>query len=206
MMKFPVGERVDCWHNDNEMSSYLLILLAAAYFCGSIPFGKLIGRWRGIDIQRRGSGNIGFANVRRVLGLRAGLLTLTGDVMKGLLPTVLAQLWFGEAAAFWTGLLAIAGHVFPVWLKFRGGKGIATGLGMVIALQPVAAVVGVAVYGCGLVLKKSSGMSSIIGVGCLVLTGCVLMPHLWWQYASMLVIALWTLRKNIAGTVPNYDV
>lgn len=189
----------------SDMHLLLAGLLTMAYLAGSIPFGKIVGWVYKIDIQKRGSGNIGFANVRRVLGWRAGVITLAADILKGLIPVLVARHIFGENAAFVAGVCAVIGHVYPVWLRFHGGKGIATGLGMVLVLQPVAALVGVAVYIAGCALLKNSGRSSILGVGCLVITATLIRPGLWWQYVVMLCIALWTLRKNIAGTVPNYD-
>lgn len=186
------------------MNTVLLIFFA--YLCGSVPFGKLIGRAHGIDIQRRGSGNIGFANVRRVLGWRAGLLTLAGDIAKGALPAYLAVLTVSRVAAFWVGLSAIAGHLFPVWLRFRGGKGIATGLGMLCVLQPVPAAIGAGVYIAGCLIFRNSAVSSLAGVLCLAIAGSALAPANWWRFALLLCIALWTLRKNLAGTVPNYDI
>lgn len=181
-------------------------LLVLAYFCGSVPFGKLIGYLYGVDIQRRGSGNIGFANVRRILGWRAGLLTLLGDILKGALPVYLALQLLGTSDAYWVGIVAIAGHLFPVWLHFHGGKGIATGLGMLAVLYPLPAAIGLAVYLLGGLALHNSARSSLAGVCCLVMSGCLLFPTHWWQFVLLLVIACWTLRKNIVGTVPNYDI
>ncbi|MEC9372451.1 MAG: glycerol-3-phosphate acyltransferase, partial [Planctomycetota bacterium] len=122
-------------------------LMVGAYFAGSIPFALLISKSRGVDIRKHGSGNVGATNVMRVLGKRAGITCFALDVLKGAAPVVIAGfatgviredaiaareawLWLGVAAA------AILGHVFPVWLKFRGGKGVATGLGALAAVWP----------------------------------------------------------------------
>lgn len=177
-----------------------------AYLCGSIPFGKLVGRAYGIDIQRRGSGNIGFANVLRVLGWRAGVATLLGDVVKGLVPTYLAYISLDRSVAFWIGLAAIAGHLFPVWLKFKGGKGIATGLGVVIVLQPLAAAIGLGIYGLTFATTRNSALGSLVGTVCIVVAGSLLRPSDWWRFGILLLIALWTHRKNIIGKLPNYDI
>lgn len=182
----------------------LLLLVLASYSAGSIPFGKLVGIRLGVDIQKHGSGNIGFANVRRILGWRAGLLTLAGDIIKGYFPTIVAMYLYGEAIAFWVGLAAIVGHIFPVWLKFRGGKGIATGLGTVAALEPLAALFGAIIYiAAGIAFKKSS-VASLIGLGAAVVIGIYLNQAFWWHYLVFICIACWTLRHNIAGKVPNY--
>lgn len=180
-------------------------LMILGYFCGSVPFGKLIAAARGVDIQKRGSGNIGFANVQRVLGWRAGLLTLAGDILKGLLPTLAALRLTSAGFAFWVGVAAIVGHVFPLWLRFRGGKGVATGLGLVIVLQPVAAAAGAIIYVFGRAILRSSALGSLAGIAGVLVVGCLIVPGDWWHYALLLAIALWTLRHNILGTLPAYD-
>jgi len=123
------------------------LLLALAYLAGSIPFGLFIARTlTGKDVRSVGSGNIGATNVARAAGKGAAAATLILDALKGLAPVLLARLVqdprpFRSAAglAAACGVLAVVGHCFPVWLRFRGGKGVATGLGVGLALAPVAA-------------------------------------------------------------------
>ncbi|MCI0574380.1 MAG: glycerol-3-phosphate acyltransferase, partial [Myxococcaceae bacterium] len=125
------------------------LLLVAGYLCGSVPFGVLVARWlRGVDVRQRGSGNIGATNVARVAGKRLGLVVLLLDALKGAAPVVLARaLLPGEAALqAAAGLAAVLGHVFPVWLRLRGGKGVATALGVAAVLVPWAALAGAGVY------------------------------------------------------------
>ncbi len=184
---------------------YIVALYFGAYFLGSIPFGKLVAYSYGIDIQKRGSGNIGFANVRRIVGWRAGLVTLVADITKGFIPTLLALYLVDTTTAFFVGVTAIAGHVFPVWLRFRGGKGIATGLGVVVALQPIAGLIGAAVYAISCFVTKISSRSSMIGLIATASVGIVMDPLSWWHYVILLTIALWTLRHNLTGKIPNYD-
>jgi glycerol-3-phosphate acyltransferase PlsY len=129
----------------------------AGYFVGSVPFGLLAGRAKGIDIRSRGSGNLGATNAWRVLGWRWGLGVFLLDVLKGLTPTLAAGLFLkGQSSidgpalfAVWlmTALGAILGHVFPVWLRFRGGKGVATSLGVVLGVWPYYALPGLAAVG-----------------------------------------------------------
>lgn len=114
-----------------------------AYLVGSIPFGLLIAkRVAGVDLRAVGSGNIGATNATRVLGKKWGVIVLLLDALKGLLPTLLLPRLFAldpaEAAndAVLAGVCAIVGHSYPVWLKFRGGKGVATSLGVVLILAP----------------------------------------------------------------------
>jgi len=141
------------------MIDHPLILLGAfpagAYLVGSVPFGYLMGRARGVDLRTRGSGNIGATNVARVLGRRWGLLCFALDVLKGLAPVLLAGLVIAGRGASapgparqgaWLAVAfgAIAGHVFPVWLRFRGGKGVATSLGVLLGFYPYFTFAGLA--------------------------------------------------------------
>src|SRR5947209_1202304 len=121
----------------------IVLTLLLAYLLGAIPFGYLIARWRGLDIFRHGSGNIGATNVGRVLGRRFGVLVFLLDFGKGALPTLIANLIGRDEAGdlaetlgpnglgVAAGLAAFLGHLFPVYLRFRGGKGVATGAGVV---------------------------------------------------------------------------
>lgn len=120
------------------MLNWLLCLLAA-YIIGAIPFGLLLSRsFAGIDIRKRGSGNIGATNVSRELGIQWGIITLCLDAFKGFLPVFLTSRIFPEFENLivLTGLFAILGHLFPIFLKFRGGKGVATAIGVYLALAP----------------------------------------------------------------------
>jgi glycerol-3-phosphate acyltransferase PlsY len=119
--------------------------LIAAYLLGSIPFGVMIGRYFGhVDVSKAGSGNIGAANVAREAGVKWGLLTLVVDALKGFTPVALAYQGIGPRAETTEGLIgivgmaALLGHLFPVFNRFKGGKGIATGLGVFLALSPMA--------------------------------------------------------------------
>ena len=121
-----------------------ILLLLLAYLFGSIPFGYLAGRARGIDLRQEGSGNLGATNVYRVLGARMALPVIVLDVLKGFLPVSLFPLWDGRAWPLLPelyGLAAIAGHIWPVFLRFRGGKGVATAGGVMLGLAPVAMLV-----------------------------------------------------------------
>lgn len=127
--------------------------LIAAYLVGAIPFGLLIARALiGVDIRRRGSGNIGATNVRRVAGNLAGFLTLAGDVAKGAIPVAVAAAHGGLAGHLGgaypavVALAAFLGHLYPVYLKFKGGKGVATAAGGIGVLAPLAVMVALVVF------------------------------------------------------------
>jgi glycerol-3-phosphate acyltransferase PlsY len=149
-----------------------LLIAALSYLLGSIPFGYLLVRiFRGQDVRRSGSGNIGATNVSRTSPV-LGILTLLLDALKGTAAVVLSyrlaeRMIAGApphellAAA---GLFATVGHIFPVWLKFRGGKGVATGLGAFIVLAPRAALVAVAVFVAVVLVSRYVSLGSIVAV------------------------------------------
>lgn len=182
-----------------------IFFLSLGYLLGSIPFGKIVSYYYGIDIQKRGSGNIGFANVRRIVGWRAGLITLAADIAKGFVPTLLTYEFINVEFAYFVGLAAIIGHIFPIWLKFNGGKGIATGLGVILVINPISAIVGSLVYVLSCLTIKISSYSSLFGLIATTLIAIFISPSSWWQYLIFILIALWTLRHNISGKVPKYD-
>ncbi len=143
----------------------------ASYLIGSIPSGYLIARAvKGIDIRTVGSGNLGATNVGRVLGRRFFWIVLALDLLKGLLPTLglpaLVERLTGASSVdlpVLVGLAAILGHTFPVYLKFRGGKGVATSLGVVLALDPVSCAAAVLVFGAVLWIWGYVSLASLLG-------------------------------------------
>ena len=147
------------------------IIIVAAYFLGSIPTGYLVARAKGIDIRKVGSGNIGATNVFRVLGKPAGVLVLVVDGLKGfaasgwlcdgLLPALGVAAGEAEAYRILAGIAAVLGHNYTCWLKFKGGKGIATSAGVYFALAPVAAGIAVAAFVLALLLTRYVSIGSI---------------------------------------------
>jgi glycerol-3-phosphate acyltransferase PlsY len=153
------------------------VFIAAAFLCGSIPTGLLIARSRGVDIRRHGSGNIGATNVARVLGPRLGLVCFIIDVGKGFAPTLAAGLYHDAAhldpiitpaaAWWWLGVLAasIAGHMFTPFAGFRGGKGVATGLGALLGVYPYLTVPGLGalvVWAIVAAIWRYVGLASVV--------------------------------------------
>ena len=124
-----------------------LLLLLAAYFIGSIPTGLLLAKACGVDIRTTGSGNIGATNVYRTLGRSVGVLTLVGDCLKGLVPVLVAQrLGFADQWVAAVGLTAFLGHVYTIFLGFKGGKGVATALGVFLGVSPLAVLVTLGIF------------------------------------------------------------
>ncbi len=113
--------------------------MAGAYLLASVPFGYLIGWMRGVDVRKHGSGNIGATNVYRTVGKPWGLLAFACDFLKGLLPVLAAKQWFPEYPSLpvAAGAAAVCGHMYTVFMKFKGGKGVATGFGMLLGLAPL---------------------------------------------------------------------
>ena len=125
-----------------------IILVIAAYLLGSIPTGLLLARAFGVDIRTAGSGNIGATNVYRTLGKKVGIMTLMGDCLKGMLPVLAAYNLFGFPVEWiaLTGLAAFLGHVYTVFLRFKGGKGVATALGVFLAISPLSVLAAMAIF------------------------------------------------------------
>jgi glycerol-3-phosphate acyltransferase PlsY len=142
-----------------------------AYFAGSLPFGLIVARlFGGIDIRKEGSGNIGATNVARVLGAKYGALVLALDCVKGAVPTALLRVLLLSSdspqrvhLAVLSGVAAILGHMFPCWLGFRGGKGVATALGVALVLAPLASAVALCVFAFSMAVTRIVSLSSMIG-------------------------------------------
>ncbi|MCX5869489.1 MAG: glycerol-3-phosphate 1-O-acyltransferase PlsY [Deltaproteobacteria bacterium] len=141
-----------------------IVLILASYLVGSIPFGLLVGRIAGIDVRREGSGNIGATNVGRLLGKKKGFLTLLCDVAKGFLPVWGATLLLPETTAarelivVLCGLATVIGHMFPLYLKFKGGKGVATALGVFLFISPGSILITLIIF---LAVVSGSGYVSV---------------------------------------------
>jgi len=180
-----------------------LALLLAAYLLGSIPTSYIVGRAaRGIDLREHGSGNLGATNAFRVLGWRLAVPVLVVDVAKGWAPTHFFPLWDGPGGSEWAlayGAAAVLGHAYSVWVGFRGGKGVATGAGVFLALAPVAVLAGFAVWVLLVLATRIVSVASIAAA--LVLPVAVLLtrgsgPVLWLAIA-LAVFILYSHRANV---------
>jgi acyl phosphate:glycerol-3-phosphate acyltransferase len=138
-------------------------MVVLAYLLGSIPTGFIVGSWAGVDVRKSGSGNVGATNVARVVGRRQGIYTLAADIGKGFLPVFTAlQLGFSTSSVVFVGMAAFLGHLFPVFLKFKGGKGVATALGVFFALAPWASLVLVLLFAAVIWVSRIVSLSSMI--------------------------------------------
>ena len=156
------------------------------FLCGSIPFGLLLVKVAGKgDVREHGSGNIGATNVSRVGGKALGILTLLLDILKGFLPVFLAkQLGWGEPALSLLALSAVLGHVFTPWLKFRGGKGVATALGTALAFRAAMVLPALGVFIVLLLVFRYVSLGSVMAAAALPVL-------LAWKGAPPAVLLLW---------------
>jgi len=193
----------------------LFLLLLAAYLIGAIPTGviltKLVG---GEDIRRAGSGNIGATNVYRVAGRKLGLITLLGDCLKGVLPLVIALygLHLDETGVALTALAAFIGHCYPVYLGFKGGKGVATALGIFLVLSPLSVLCVLGVFAFVLWKWRYISLASISAAAIMPLLIFLFEQSATLGGATFLIAALviWKHRANIerlrSGTENKFKV
>ena len=181
------------------MTRDMLFALALGYLLGSIPFGLLLTRFAGKgDVREIGSGNIGATNVLRTGSKPLAALTLVLDCLKATAAILLAWRLFGEETGPFAAAGAMIGHLYPVWLKFRGGKGVATLLGVLIPLLPIAAAVYAAVW---LFLLLTIRISSVAGMAAAVsapIAAVVLHSTLFLMLLGFALLVLWKHRDNIA--------
>jgi glycerol-3-phosphate acyltransferase PlsY len=192
----------------------LAIVLGASYLLGSIPFGYLAGRIAGVDIQKGGSGNIGATNVLRVLGKRYGYAVFALDFLKGLgavkMSVLIATVMqpdrglpgiFGIVAA----VSAVIGHCFPLWLKFRGGKGVATSAGALFGLMPFAMLIGVIVWILIFWLTRYVSLASVVAVVALPFVIAIMTrlnqscgKPLFYSSLGIAAVVIWRHRSNLS--------
>lgn len=189
------------------MSVEALLLVAAAYLLGAIPFGLLLTLWlSGKDPREFGSGNIGATNASRTGGKTVGLLTLIADIAKGAIPVAVATRFGDEWLIAATAIAAFIGHIYPVYLRFKGGKGVATMFGVLIPWEPVAGVIAFAVWLAALGITRYVAVASILAGMTLPLAAWLLGASLPAILACMLFCTLMTVRHRsnmerlLAGT------
>ncbi len=173
---------------------FLSLVVVGAYLLGSIPFGWIVARARGVDILRVGSGNIGATNVARMVGLGWGVLVFLLDFAKGAVPVLLVKHidpttdieMPPHSLAVIAGVAAFLGHLFPIYLGFRGGKGVATGAGVAVALMPIITLIALASWGLLLALTRYVSIASILA-GALVFVLRVALTPGPWGYAEVVI-------------------
>jgi acyl phosphate:glycerol-3-phosphate acyltransferase len=181
------------------MDTMFWLLAALAYLLGSLSFAILLSRVAGgPDPRTSGSGNPGATNMLRVAGKRLAVLTLLGDLLKGLVPVLIAKLLgLNLQQQAWIGLAAVVGHLYPLYFRFHGGKGVATSAGMLLGLYPPAALLAIAAWLLTFVLTRTSSLAALIATP-------LTLPLLAWQQPAALLpvsvltaLVVWRHRGNL---------
>ena len=189
----------------------IFILCLLAYLCGSIPFGMLLAKTQNIDIREHGSGNIGATNVTRIMGKKAGFITLIGDMQKGWAIVFLASQWFEKPIFIaLAGFMVFFGHLYSIFLRLKGGKGVATGLGVFSFIMPLPTLFSSGVFVFCLNVSGYISLSSILAAITLPILGIYFKMPLPFIYLAV-ILALFTLQKHhdnilrlVEGTEPKF--
>jgi glycerol-3-phosphate acyltransferase PlsY len=194
-------------------------LLFGAFWLGSVPFGLLVAKAKGVDIRKVGSGNIGATNVKRALGDRYFYLVFALDMVKGLVPSLVARAWIEapyagiDAPVWWflAGFVAVLGHAFSPFLGFKGGKGVSTAMGAGLGAVPLVALSCFAVFALVLFASQFMAVASMVGISTSLIFGLMYPNESRQMLALYLILAAGVIalhRKNIqrlrAGTEPRF--
>ena len=182
------------------MTTGTIALLLGAYLLGSVNTALVLSRARGLDIRQVGSGNPGASNVMRALGKGPAATVYLADLLKGFLPALVGLLACSPTIGAGAGLAAVIGHCYPIYHRFRGGKGVATAGGAMLALSPLVMVAMVIVYGVALKLSRISAVGSlaaaVVSIPALLLTGAAGGTVAW--FAVMMVLIVFRHRSNLS--------
>ena len=193
------------------MSLTSVFLIIGSYLVGAVPFGLLLSRSSGIDIRTQGSCNIGATNVARLLGKKMGILTLLLDVAKGFFPMFLTALIVGDGPGrnliiALSGAATVVGHMFPVYLGFKGGKGVATGLGVFLYLAPLSVLFSLLLFIVAVALSGFVSLGSLLASAAIPLWLFLLGEATWKILLSAFIgILIWfkhvpNIKRLLAGT------
>lgn len=181
------------------MNALAWALVPVAYLVGTFPSAILIARANGIDIRAVGSGNPGASNVTRVLGWKRGMWVFVLDIAKGALAAGGGLLVAGRPAGYVLGAAAVVGHVFPVWERFKGGKGVATGGGVAAAMVPIAFVALIALW---FAISKATGKASVASIVIVALlpVGVAIERQSWWEVLAIIGVCALVMARH-AGNI-----
>lgn len=175
----------------------LILAVAIAYFIGNISPSILMAKAKGIDIRKEGSGNAGTTNALRVMGKKAGAVTLIIDVLKGTCAVLLGSLLSGHVGAMWCVVAVFCGHIWPVFFGFRGGKGVATAFGALLGLNPLLALITLGIVIIGVLISRRMSVGSIVGAICFPILSIFLEKDFVLLGAALAIIVLIKHRANI---------
>lgn len=174
-------------------------ILILGYLLGSIPFALLVGKWgHGIDIRQHGSGNLGTTNTFRVLGKKAGIIVLIGDLGKGAVASLVPILLASELHPLFAGIAAVIGHIYPIFAKFKGGKAVATSGGMLLVTSPILFIILLASFLTTLRFSRMVSLSSIVAasIGIVAAVSIGIVQHDWIVPTFFTVLALFVIFKH----------
>ncbi|MGA9232814.1 MULTISPECIES: glycerol-3-phosphate 1-O-acyltransferase PlsY [unclassified Exiguobacterium] len=174
-------------------------ILILGYLLGSIPFALLVGKWgHGIDIRQHGSGNLGTTNTFRVLGKKAGIIVLIGDLGKGAVASLVPILLASELHPLFAGIAAVIGHIYPIFAKFKGGKAVATSGGMLLVTSPLLFLILLVSFLTTLRFSRMVSLSSIVAasIGIVAAVSIGIVQHDWIVPTFFTVLALFVIFKH----------
>lgn len=199
------------------MGFLIIVVAVGSYLLGSIPSGYITGRFAGVDVRKHGSGNIGATNVLRVLGKKFGYVVFFCDALKGLLAvcgavSIANQFATSQSHSDWFGILAalmcVLGHTFPVWLGFKGGKGVATSAGVMLGLAPIATIVAVFVWIIVFETTRYVSVASVVGavalptaIGVLLKLQLSTSVPIFYSAIVLATVVCWRHRSNLTRLV-----
>lgn len=183
------------------------LLLIFSYFLGSVSFAIIICKIMGKEDPRLlGSGNPGATNMLRIAGKRLAVFTLTGDLLKGIVPVFIAkELDFTMTQQAWIGLGAIVGHLYPIFFKFKGGKGVATAAGMLITTVPIIGISAITIWGITFFFSRTSSLSALLALlTTLIVTVLFAMPIIT-PILTLSILVLWRHRRNLYNLITGHE-
>jgi glycerol-3-phosphate acyltransferase PlsY len=177
---------------------YLTTIAIFSFILGSIPFGYLIAKYKGINIREHGSGNIGATNVYRTIGKKEGVLTLFFDLAKGLVCVLAARLIFNDEPIFWyiAAIFSVFGHDFSLFLKFKGGKGVATSYGVTLALSFYSSLIGMIIWIVILIKTKYSSLAALLSFSISTLLCFIFFRNGYIEYIFLFLLAVMIMKHK----------
>lgn len=176
--------------------TFMIIAIAIAYLLGNISPAILIGKAHGVDVRKEGSGNAGTTNVLRLLGKKAAAATLLIDILKGVVAVIIGNI-FDPRIGMMCALAVFLGHIWPVFFKFKGGKGAATGFGAVLAVSPPLGLCVIIVAAVLVLITKRMSVGSLAAAISLPALSLLFVPEFFWIAIAMMAISVFKHRANI---------
>ncbi len=176
------------------------IAIVAAYLLGSIDFGAILPRFAGVDIYSVGSGNPGTSNVMRTMGRKWAAAVLLGDIAKGFVAALIGDVWVSETVGFVCLFAVVVGHCYPVWHRFRGGKGVAAAGGALLWLAPLLGLVAVGLWGAVLAATRVASLASLVAITTMPFAA-LLIGHTGWSFGWALATVLLILYRHRGNIV-----